>query len=825
MRAAFASGWRQLRSESKRHVLPFVTLTIGVAMLFGTLLAAQGAATSVSDGVRSLTTFGDIGVVPASGFDAIPQAAVDGVSRIPGVESTLPTFSSSSAVQKDGGGSTSRDVTVTGYPTSADSIVERVVSEGRLPDGEHAEALVPTDVASALGVGLRSSLEVATSAGQRSVAVVGLADPASLGVFGRDNVFVTLSDAQSFFDARDEVTRIDLVVNAPDASSWGVRHARDLPSEAAFQDTAAVAGALDPVQQTLGLLLLVCGTVVLLISVLLTGVAFRSSVVARAPTFGLLRTVGATSGWLARGVLAEAGLIGVAATAIGLSLGYAGSWAAAVLTAPAGSPTSGPPTLAFATVALCVGAGIAAALAGAGRAILGVSRTSPTDLSKRSDESTEKNSILQIVTGSVLLGAGCAALATHSEEFAFAGFACLCGSTIVLAPVLLRILAQGVARHPDWRLAAAGRRNSTSTVLGMPARVASVLACISVALCVGVGAIGSAMETQISKQFGADVQVSVPVAQSASLGDRLAAVAGVGVVTATGDGQVEVSHHAAVASVGFLAVDPTTYFSVAQLPWKDGDDRSTPKRFDEGAKAIVPVAVAEELGLQPGDAMEVARNGATASVEVVATFSSLATGNQIILPCAVASRLGSAGVTGYDISAVRGADVLAVRDRVAREMAAVPGATVITGVEMKARASSQLTAYTSVVLGVVGIALVFGAIGASSVFAGDVARRRREFASLHAVGATRISVLALVFGGTGLVALTAVLLGIGLGWPAGILLTSVVGGSLGVAITPEFPIVSTIGVVAMLMAALVAATVVPARRGLGVSPADALREE
>lgn len=794
-------------------------------MLFGTLLAAQGAAMSVSDGVRSLTTFGDIGVVPAAGYDAIPQTAVAEIRQLSGVMSMLPTFSSASAVQNPEGGSSARDVIVTGYPTSADSIVDRVVSEGRLPDGERSEALLPTDVASALGVGVGSTLEVATSAGQRSVVVVGLADPSSLGVFGRDNVFVTLDEAQRFFDARDEVTRIDLVVSVPDASSWGLRHARDLPAGAAFQDTAAVADALDPVQQTLGLVLVVCGAVVLLVAVLLTAVAFRSSVAARARTFGLLRTVGATSGWLARGVLAEAGLVGVVGTTVGLVFGYAGSWATAVLSAPGESSTSGPPTLTFLSVVLCVGAGIAAALAGAGRAVLVVSRTSPSDLSHSSEESTTKNSILPVVAGIALLGAGYVVLAVHSEVFAFAGFACLCVSTLFIAPVLARILARGVARHADWRLAAAGRRNSATSVLGMPARVASVLVCISIALCVGVGAIGKAMEAQISKQFGADVQVTAPVAQNALLGERLAAITGVELVTATGDGQVDVSHGSNVTSVGFLAVDPSTYFSVAQLPWQDGDDRSTPRRFDEGATAIVPVAVADELDLRPGDRMEVARNGVVARVDVVATFSSLATGNQIILPLEVATRLGSAGVTGYDISAVEGADVLAVRDRVAQEMAVVPGATVITGVEMKARASSQLTAYTSVVLGVIGIALVFGAVGVSSVFASDVARRRREFASLQVVGARRSSVLVLVFGGTGLVALTAVILGVGTGWPAGILLTSVVGGSLGVAITPEFPIVSTIGVVAMLIAALVAATVVPARRGLGVSPADALREE
>jgi putative ABC transport system permease protein len=116
------------------------------------------------------------------------------------------------------------------------------------------------------------------------------------------------------------------------------------------------------------------------------------------------------------------------------------------------------------------------------------------------------------------------------------------------------------------------------------------------------------------------------------------------------------------------------------------------------------------------------------------------------------------------------------------------------------RAAALLT----VALG--GLALFLCALGLYGIVAHDVSRRTREIGVRIAVGARRTDVARLVFGGAVRMALPGI-----------------AAGSL-LGLSPLDPLALTVSI-AVLLAAVTAAVVVPARRAVSVQPVEALRSE
>lgn len=398
----------------------------------------------------------------------------------------------------------------------------------------------------------------------------------------------------------------------------------------------------------------------------------------------------------------------------------------------------------------------------------------------------------------------------------------LLAASMFLAPTVLIVLTRLPVLR-SWPARASARRVQRSNPLGMIASMTAAVVCLGLALVIGVSAISSAMTQQISRQFGADVQASSTVPLGEDVVGRMARIPGVDVVSGTvADRATFTGSRGEPIDVSVLGVDPETYFKTAQLPWNEGDDQTTPDRLRESAGVILPAALSQSSASGLGSKVAITRGTVSAELTVVGTFDSLVTGTQVVVPIAIAHRLGLGGETGWNISVTSGARPQDVRDAVAEEVGDIPGLAVITAATMRERASGELGAYSASAFAVVLIAFGLGSIGISGVMAFSVHQRQAEFGVLRAIGARRRDIAGLVLWDAIYVSAAALAVGLALGQAAGILLTDIIARSLGVSLQVSFEAGAFLLLTAVTFVFLAMASIGPARRASKADPVVAL---
>ncbi|MEZ5126652.1 MAG: FtsX-like permease family protein [Thermoleophilia bacterium] len=245
---------------------------------------------------------------------------------------------------------------------------------------------------------------------------------------------------------------------------------------------------------------------------------------------------------------------------------------------------------------------------------------------------------------------------------------------------------------------------------------------------------------------------------------------------------------------------------------------------------------AEKTGLRPGDTFTVAGPAGREEVKVAGVFEwgeSGSLGGTIV----IAGRLqdvqrwgGEPGrVTGISVSADPG---VTPEDLAQRITAALPPTlSVKTGAQAAADATAETSAaigsfLTPVLLAFAGVSVFVGAFIIFNAFSITVAQRRREFAMIRALGASRRQVLASVVGEALTLGVLASALGIaaGLGVAKGInALFKALGADIptaGIALEPRTILIAVlVGVGVTLLSALV-----PALRATRVPPVAAMQE-
>ena len=655
-----------------------------------------------------------------------------------------------------------------------------------------------------------------------------------------------------------------------------------LPTATVQTGTAAVeAATLQATQEidVMGRLLGMFTVVALVVATLVISNTFAIVVAQRADQLALARCVGATRRQVFRAVLAEAVVVGTAASALGAVAGI-GLLLAGVAAVTAWFPAAGGLRVAISatSVALAVGAGalvtVGAALAPARRATrlapLSALRPATSEQVRRVGRVRAGLGLALVVGGAALLTAVVVLTPTdHDAERDVNPLGLLAGMaagaiTVLGVMVAGQVIAPGVARllgGPLGRLGPVGRLTAGNAVRN-PARVSATSMALFVGVClitlmsVGAATVTSSLNNAIDKQFPVDLAIIGPAATMPAASPQpgagvsggsvtaelppdvvqgsapipAAAVAG---VKALPDVVASAALRSAVVRVGpavmtVYSADPVALQRVMRAPVTVRDGQvlladGAPYRPDPAVAAVVVAAGKASVSLVPGS------SHTSVSLVSPADFARLTAGGGAVNDAALLVRLRD----GVDAGAAQSAVDAALASAGAMSSMGSFGAGSDSGptkvvlqvdgaLPQRASIEQVMNVLLWVATGLLGVSLVISLVGIGNTMALSVLERRREIGVLRALGLTRrqlrgsLTLEAVLLAMVGSV--IGLVLGAGFGYAgARLLLAGVVAVG-----APTLPLPRLALIVLAAGLAAVLASVLPGRRAGRISPTTAL---
>ena len=701
--------------------------------------------------------------------------------------------------------------------------------------------------AARLGVAPGDRLAVRAGGRPRSLVLLGLVEPDSeLEAAGLDGVLVAdIATAQEVLGRVGRLSRIDLRLRPEDAGGGealaGVRAL--IPDGVQVRDGAARAGVRREMTRAFYLNLHMLSLLALVVGLFIVYNAMTFAVVQRRVLIGTLRAVGVTRREVLAMVIAEAAVLGAAATAVGLPLGIA--LARHLL----GLITRTIDDLYFATAvrdfALAPDALALPALLGVGGAVLAAlgPALEATHIPPRAALTASHLEGRARARAPLLAGLGvvaavaallCLASGGRGLEAAYAALFLM----VVCATLWTPAATLGASRALEGIAAAPGGAAGTLGAMAVrglrtgASRNAVAVAALMVALATTVGvavmvaSFRASLQDWLDTTLAADVYVGVPGRDSAAVlppevvrgAPRLP---GVRAVSASRD--VDVSTAFGEVWLKAVSVDGPRYRGLDVVA--GGADAAW--RALAGGALLVSEPFAWRHRLAPGASLEIATDSGPRRLPVAGVFRDYGSDRGMLLIGLPAYRqhFRDPGVNGLGLTLADGADAGAVVERL-RALAGDREALRVRDQAWIRDASLTIFDRTFAITRVLqwlatGVACV-GVLGALMALALE---RAREMAVLRAQGLTRRELLLMLEVQTGCMGLLAGLLALPLGSALALVLVHVInrrafGWSMDFHLPPE---VLAHTVLVALVAALLAG-LYPAWRMAGTPAAVALRE-
>lgn len=856
--------WRltlaQMRRTLGRLVAAGIAISLGTAFVAATLLASGIINRTTVDSLTAGYAQADL---ITTGY--LAPGTAETLAAVPGVADVAPVYEVYVRVVGPEGATALIANAVAPVPE-----LEPVgVVSGAMPTGPGEIALTAPD-AERLGVALGEPVTVAvdrwgeTPEGEEAaleapLTVVGLLDSDSLALFGQGTVRV---------DPRDLATWSVHQTGEDEASYWTVLATVDpgadvaqvrqtaieaLPAEVTVntKEAAAEARLAEITGETQVLTGVVMGfaAISLLVAALVIANTFQVIVAQRTRTLALLRCVGATKAQLRRSVLFEAAVLGLAASALGVVLGIA--LVQGLLLGLTNVETGVPlPT----TVSVSVGAVVVPILVGL--AVTTLAAMTPARAATR----VSPLAALQPVGAARLteragrFRAWAAGVLTVGGALGLVGGVLLAREVDLLIGLLLGVLGGaasfvgvlvGAVFWVPRAVAVAGALLSRLTggpgrASSVPARLAAAnsvrnprrTAATSAALFIGVTLVAmmSTGAATAREAFTATLDESYPVdvdvrSWSYAPGETglpdaffedVAAVSGVSEVAAYTLAPAQIGSE----SVEAVVVDPVEAARVVNAPEMFADLADGTAVFGNRAAERFGVVAGEEVVLQLADWATggTPGEGATVVVAVVAGGSETV----FLTPADAARVTPDLAPAGAFVAIDGGADPrLVVEDL--QDLATASGDAIgVTGLAVEREFFDQVVdTLLAVVVGLLAVSVVIALVGVSNTLSLSVLERRRESATLRAIGLTRNRLRASLAAEGVLVALVGAVVGGVLGtlygW-AGV--RTVIGGMAEVPWTVAWRDLGLVLLVAVGAGLL--ASVAPARTAVRTSPVVAL---
>ncbi|MFF9816474.1 ABC transporter permease [Streptomyces sp. NPDC014006] len=533
------------------------------------------------------------------------------------------------------------------------------------------------------------------------------------------------------------------------------------------------------------------------VSVLVVASTFAFTVAQRSREFGLLRAAGATPGQVRRTVLAEALLVGIAASVAGCALGAYGAPLLVTRVVEGGlapgwfrladlSWHAWPYQLAFWT-------GLLVALSGAAAAAWRAGRTAPTQALREASVDGRTLTWGRRVCGTALLLAAAATLAhtlltdpgdlLHRKTYVSRPLL-LIGALALLSPALLRpsvrLLAWLPARLPG-ALGMLARENTATSLRRTAAVAAPVLATVALTGCL-LGTPATLEQARAAESDRATVADFVVVPESHARGDasdgigtatvdRLRSIPGATVCPVRGTAVHTLEGGVALVTSSAHAADPPAPAATVRLPVTAGriadlDDASIVVN-EEWAEHTVGRHVTVWLG-----------DGTRRTLRIAAV---LATGTGDNGAWLTPANAPGAPVERLDVRVRAGADAAAVATALRATVRPGDGVRVLTRAQWLHASRPVATGTTRLGLFLVlGIALLYTGLSLANTLTMSTSGRAAEFTALRLAGATRGQILRL----TALESLTVVAAGALLGLLVTFVTWAGTGAALGLLSAP-----------------------------------------
>jgi putative ABC transport system permease protein len=775
---------RNFAARKFRAISTALAVFFGVAMVAGTLLINESVNRSFDNLFGEINAGIDVTVrdkmVVEDPFDQGPQAGFDAtildqVSEVEGVEAAEGTIADIriSILGDDGerigppSGGPPHIALATG---EVEDFAALTVIEGKTPSAPD-EVAIGEDSAEAEDFEIGDPVTITGAAGASDYTIVGITQFGSGDTsLGASLAQFTLEEAQRLTDKEGRFDEIDIAAaqgTTPEELAARVKEAVGPKFDVMTGSETASVDAGD-ITDSFGFLttaLLVFAGISVFVGGFLIFNTFSITVVQRTREFAMLRTLGASSRQVLGAVLAEAALIGLLASALGIAGGYGFVELVKLMFTGVGFElpvTSLRLTTQSVLVPILVGtlATIVAAMMPAVRA----TRVAPLEALRETGGSTEskegssrKRTIiagLLLVVAVVLLGLGL--FVAEDEESALSQM----GGGLVLLFIAIAMLGGrfvppivSVIGAPIERLRGVTGLLARENAQREPQRTATTAAAlmIGVALVVFVGVFASSLKASINDaiddQLAGDLSVLNKDGFSpipAGVGDGVAEIEGVDAVAPTVDLPVKTEETGDDLISG---LEPGAASEVFNVEWVDGDD-ATLSSLAQG-EAIAEVGWLESNDLAIGDSVTITGpNDEELEVEIVGSVDDqvgLLVDSLAITRDSARADLGARFDATVLMTYAEGADPAATRERVDAFLEErFPDTETRDQEEIKQDQAAQLDQLVALIYVLLGLSVIVSIFGVVNTLALTILERTRELGMLRAIGTSRSQVRRMV---------------------------------------------------------------------------------
>lgn len=318
-----ALALRQLRARPLRALLTGFGVMLGVAMVFGVLLLVGTIRHTFDDLIDS--AFGDQQVMVQPKAGTLPNSALERVRRVEGVENAAGMVGSAfkrldshgKPVEGLGG-----NMFVAGYGVFGMKPYDFKLEQGReVTFGR--EIILERNWARDNGVKLHQWVRVGAPSGPARLQVVGIFRFSNNLSFGGQGLAgMPIREARRLMEIPAGYQQITVsIASASDVETVRKRVQAELGAGADVKTAAGWAEEINSQLGALNVLLYFFSGIALFVGAFLILNSFNMTVLQRMREIGMLRTLGATRGMVARNVLAEAMVLAIGGTIAGLALG------------------------------------------------------------------------------------------------------------------------------------------------------------------------------------------------------------------------------------------------------------------------------------------------------------------------------------------------------------------------------------------------------------------------------------------------------------------------------------------------------------------------